>query len=64
MENEQILTVRELIAILSTMPQDARVEMAMGDEYQCGVEASNIAFEPADGVHYHVPTVVIDDSRF
>lgn len=61
-EMEKTLTVRELIAILETMPSDAPVEMTMNGEYQSRVRASMITYEPADGEYYRVPTVVIDDT--
>ena len=37
------LTVAQLIAILQTIPnQNALVDMAMNQEYQCAVQASDI----------------------
>ena len=41
MENQ--LTVAQLVALLQALPnQDALVEMAMNQEYQCAVEASDL----------------------
>jgi hypothetical protein len=49
---EKNLTVAELIAILSKMPQDLEVEMGMNMEYQCGVTADMIEVETFDGRSY------------
>jgi hypothetical protein len=47
---EKTLTVAELIAILSRMPQDLPVEMGMNMEYQCGVSADMVeVFETSEG---------------
>jgi hypothetical protein len=47
---EKTLTVAELIAILSKMPQDLPVEMGMNMEYQCGVSADMVeVFETSEG---------------
>jgi hypothetical protein len=47
---DRTLTVAELIAVLSRMPQDLPVEMGMNMEYQCGVSADMVeVFETAEG---------------
>ena len=47
---EKTLTVAELIAVLSKMPQDLPVEMGMNMEYQCGVSADMVeVFETSEG---------------
>ena len=47
---EKTLTVAELIAILSKMPQDLHVEMGMNMEYQSGVTADMVeVFETMEG---------------
>ena len=44
------LTVRQLIEVLSTMPQDLPVEMGMNMEYQSPVEADMVeVFTTHDG---------------
>lgn len=50
---EKTLTVAELIAILSKMPQDLPVEMGMNMEYQCGVSADMVeVFETSEGTKF------------
>ena len=49
---EKTLTVAELIAILSRMPQDLEVEMGMNMEYQCGVSQDMVEVTEFDGRRY------------
>ncbi len=46
------LTVRDLIQLLSTMPQDLEVEMGMNLEYQSPVDEDMIEVQTFDGRSY------------
>ena len=49
---EKNLTVSELIEILSKLPQDLEVEMAMNLEYQNGVTADMVEVQEFSGRKY------------
>jgi hypothetical protein len=50
---ERTLTVAQLIAVLSKMPQDLPVEMGMNMEYQCGVSEDMVeVFETSEGTKF------------
>ena len=46
------LTVRDLIQLLSTMPQDLEVEMGMNMEYQSAVDEDMIEVQTFNGRSY------------
>jgi len=48
----QALRVRDLIEMLSALPGDLPVELAMNQEYQCGLEAEMVVVEEFDGRRY------------
>ena len=67
--NNDTLTVANLIAILSKMPQDLPVEMGMNMEYQCGVSADMVEVQKYDGRRYLCITdtpdsVFVDDTEY
>ena len=67
--NDDRLTVADLIAILSKMPQDLPVEMGMNMEYQCGVSADMVEVQEFDGRRYLCITdtpdnVIVDDTEY
>jgi hypothetical protein len=55
---ENIMTVAELIKILSTLPQDLTVEMGMNEEYQDPVGLVEVVQYDSDR-----PYVLISESR-
>jgi hypothetical protein len=62
--NDDTLTVAKLIAILSKMPQDLPVEMAMNMEYQSEVSADMVEVQEYDGRRYLCITDTPDNCFF